>query len=252
MPFAGYKDFEDCKNKNKDKDTPDAYCGYIKNQVEGGAKKEEALDNPEHEAFHLEEGIKRMEEEEKFKSANSVMNLALKSEDEKILEEEIAKLEEELKPKSATSVMNLALKHDYPEDKVNIQYHQKAKEPDEDKEVLKEASVFVETLKATVDEVTLMAKDQGWDSTSGVSDKVAPTEPTYKLPVSGEDVNVALKEFGGMPVKVNWFNTTLAELKDIVKDANSFFEEAGWNSKEVVKEYNEHKKHWGKDYTAGT
>jgi hypothetical protein len=253
MPFADYKDFADCVAKNKDKDTPDAYCGYIKNQVEGGKKKEEVcMECAEHEQYHLEEGIKKMEEETKFGSANSVMNLALKSEDEKILEEEIAKLEEELKPKSATSVMNLALKHDYPEDKVEIHYSQKAKEPED--ETLKEASAFVTTLKATVDEITLMAKDQGWASTSGVSDKVEPTEPTYKLEVTGEDVDVAVKQAkgGGTVVQVNWFNTVMAELKDIVSDANTFFEDAGWNSREVVKEYNEHKKHWGKDYTAGT
>jgi hypothetical protein len=99
-----------------------------------------------------------------------------------------------------------------------------------------------------------MAKDQGWASTSGVSDKVEPTEPTYKLEVTGEDVDVAVKQAkgGGTVVQVNWFNTVMAELKDIVSDANTFFEDAGWNSREVVKEYNEHKKHWGKDYTAGT
>lgn len=34
-PFAGYKDFHDCVKKNQDKRNPEAYCGTIKNQVEG-------------------------------------------------------------------------------------------------------------------------------------------------------------------------------------------------------------------------
>ncbi len=33
-PFAGYKDFEDCVNRNKDKSNPEAYCGAIKYKVE--------------------------------------------------------------------------------------------------------------------------------------------------------------------------------------------------------------------------
>ena len=34
MPFADYKDFADCVAKNQDKDNPEAYCGFIKHQVE--------------------------------------------------------------------------------------------------------------------------------------------------------------------------------------------------------------------------
>lgn len=34
-PFAGYDDFADCVSKNQDKDNPEAYCGAIKNKVEG-------------------------------------------------------------------------------------------------------------------------------------------------------------------------------------------------------------------------
>jgi hypothetical protein len=34
-PFAGYKDFAACVAANQDKDSPDAYCGKIKHQVEG-------------------------------------------------------------------------------------------------------------------------------------------------------------------------------------------------------------------------
>lgn len=37
MPFAGYKDFEDCKSKNRDKRDPDAYCGSIKHNTEDKA-----------------------------------------------------------------------------------------------------------------------------------------------------------------------------------------------------------------------
>ena len=60
MPMGEYKNFADCEAKNKSKDDPGAYCGYIKNQIEGsGKKKEEALSNRyEHEAFHLEEDVK--------------------------------------------------------------------------------------------------------------------------------------------------------------------------------------------------
>lgn len=34
MPFAGYKDFADCENQNKDKGDTGAYCGAIQNKVE--------------------------------------------------------------------------------------------------------------------------------------------------------------------------------------------------------------------------
>lgn len=34
-PFAGYDDFEDCTEKNSDKDDPDAYCGEVKHRTEG-------------------------------------------------------------------------------------------------------------------------------------------------------------------------------------------------------------------------
>lgn len=35
MPFAGYKDFEECVRKNSDKSDPKAYCGSIKAATEG-------------------------------------------------------------------------------------------------------------------------------------------------------------------------------------------------------------------------
>ena len=35
MPFAGYKDFQDCVNKNKDKKNPKGYCATIMRKVEG-------------------------------------------------------------------------------------------------------------------------------------------------------------------------------------------------------------------------
>ena len=34
-PFAGYKDFSDCVNKNKDKKTPEAFCAYLHHKVTG-------------------------------------------------------------------------------------------------------------------------------------------------------------------------------------------------------------------------
>lgn len=36
MPFAGYKDFDDCVAKNRDKRDPKAYCATIMRQVEEG------------------------------------------------------------------------------------------------------------------------------------------------------------------------------------------------------------------------
>ncbi len=38
MPFGPYKSFADCVAKNKDKGNAAAYCGAIKNQVEGKSK----------------------------------------------------------------------------------------------------------------------------------------------------------------------------------------------------------------------
>ena len=34
MPFGDYKDWDDCISKNKDKDNPEKYCGYIKHKIE--------------------------------------------------------------------------------------------------------------------------------------------------------------------------------------------------------------------------
>lgn len=35
MPMGQYKNWDDCISKNKDKNNPEAYCGYIKNKIEG-------------------------------------------------------------------------------------------------------------------------------------------------------------------------------------------------------------------------
>lgn len=37
MPFGGYKDFDECEDKNKDKQDPGAYCGEIKHRTEDKA-----------------------------------------------------------------------------------------------------------------------------------------------------------------------------------------------------------------------
>lgn len=37
MPFAGYQDFEDCVNKNRDKENPEAYCAAIEQRVREGS-----------------------------------------------------------------------------------------------------------------------------------------------------------------------------------------------------------------------
>lgn len=39
MPFAGYKDFSACVAANLDKRDPEAYCGKIKHQIEGGDRR---------------------------------------------------------------------------------------------------------------------------------------------------------------------------------------------------------------------
>ena len=41
-PFAGYEDFASCVRANSDKDSPDAYCGYIKHKVEDKGKSKES------------------------------------------------------------------------------------------------------------------------------------------------------------------------------------------------------------------
>ena len=203
---------------------------------------------------HYEEEVKRMEEEVSPRSAGSVMNLALKKSEEdeeevKKLEEEIGKMEaEEEERRKRHTAGEKHLKNRMPMGAPESEISGKNEE-----EILKEASIFITTLKATVDDIdTLMAKDEGWASNSGVSDKVAPSEPTYTQKVSGENVAVAVEQSPGFSVKVNWFNTAMAELKLIVDDADKFMQDAGWNSKEVVKEYKEHKSKWGKDYSAGT
>ena len=38
VPFAGYKDFDECVKKNQDKSDPKAYCGAIKAKAENGGK----------------------------------------------------------------------------------------------------------------------------------------------------------------------------------------------------------------------
>lgn len=45
MPFAEYKNFQDCVSKNKDKSNPQAYCGSIKAKTEGTAKHADVSDN---------------------------------------------------------------------------------------------------------------------------------------------------------------------------------------------------------------
>jgi hypothetical protein len=37
MPFGKYKDFDDCVNKNQDKQDPEAYCATIQRQIEGAS-----------------------------------------------------------------------------------------------------------------------------------------------------------------------------------------------------------------------
>ena len=34
-PFAGFRDFQDCVNKNKDKKSPEAFCAYLHHKATG-------------------------------------------------------------------------------------------------------------------------------------------------------------------------------------------------------------------------
>jgi hypothetical protein len=242
MPFAGYTNFADCVSKNKSKRSPDAYCGYIKNQVEGGKKEEECLESPEHEAYHLEEEIKRMEEE-----AGAYVDIcpmhqkpyANHSQSEKMQDsgtsapEELPRYEETDRQSRMPKGVRHTLERMGPEEW--------APEP----ELEKAKAEFLDTLKATIDAVTLVAKDVGYHD---VSEKVSPTPSTYMQELHDGMADVFVKQSKGFGVEVNWFNATLDELRDIVKDADKFFIDSGWNSKETVKEYEKHKKKWGKDF----
>jgi hypothetical protein len=71
-PFAEYKDFADCVEKNKDKGDPEAYCGHIRHQVE---KFDNAM-----EANNSEDGkngkmrTNNDEESEAFKSKETIFD----------------------------------------------------------------------------------------------------------------------------------------------------------------------------------
>ena len=236
MPFGEFKHFKDCVSKNKSKDDPSAYCGYIKNQIEGGKKKEEVMDFPEHELFHLEETVKREEGEvcpHGYGDYGSLCPICDK-EYVKQLEKRMGHGEEaDRQTRLPKGVQHTIKRMGGPE------------EWTPESEIEKATGEFLNTLKATIDEVTLMAKDTGY---MGVSDKVSPTPPVYSFPVSGELVDTVVHNVKGFDVQTNFFNQTMAELKDIVKDADKFFVDAGWNSKETVKEYAKHMKKNGKDW----
>ena len=102
---------------------------------------------------------------------------------------------------------------------------------------------FMTDLKATVDLVTLMAKDSDWPNNP--NSKAIPTTPVSVEVKQQMAKAEGVKDPNGFNVQINWFNQSIAELQDIVKSANKFFGEAGWNSKYVVKEYEAHKKKWG-------
>jgi hypothetical protein len=57
MPFAGYKDFDECVRKNSDKSDPKAYCGTIKHAVESW---DDDM-NPKLQQFHVHEQVGTIE-----------------------------------------------------------------------------------------------------------------------------------------------------------------------------------------------
>jgi hypothetical protein len=249
-----YSNFADCERKNKGKvsDTG-AYCGYIKHQIEGGKKKEEALGNRyEHEAYHLEEDIRK---EEVGPRGGVARQSVERDKTCPICGKEMQPLGDDpfllwcsncdVEPRKdearrpSTREKHMAQ---------NLGYSGKefsgiegAPEPE-----LERAKVdFLSTLKATIDTMTLMAKDTDWPNNP--NSKVFPTTPV-SVDVKQQMADVFVKQAKGFNVETNWFNASLEELQDIVKSANKFFEEAGWNSKFVTTEYKKHAKKWGRDF----
>jgi hypothetical protein len=269
MPFAGYKDFAECVRQNQQADDPNAYCGYIKHQVEGGKKKEEALNEcPEcHEAYHLEEAVKQMEEEVRVYDKEGK---PYEWEGGKLTPVEEPEKKVEVNPYKCDYCTLTFPSYETKAQHVGTDHPDKMKTEEEsdrqtrlpkgvrhtiermgsedwapEPEIEKAKAEFLKNLTATIDTLTLLAKDAGY---MAVSEKVIPTEPVYMYEVKQPMADVFMKEVKGFGMEVNWFNETLSELQDIVKSANKFFIDAGWNSKETVKEYEKHAKKWGKDF----
>jgi hypothetical protein len=59
MPFAGYKNFQDCLNKNQNKGDPEAYCGHIKHKVEDSEEDSDEESCKKHDIFEIVEKIKK-------------------------------------------------------------------------------------------------------------------------------------------------------------------------------------------------
>ncbi|MFA5406915.1 MAG: hypothetical protein WC307_06185 [Candidatus Nanoarchaeia archaeon] len=45
MPFSNYESFQDCVNKNRDKENPEAYCGYIEHLIKQRRTEKELNDD---------------------------------------------------------------------------------------------------------------------------------------------------------------------------------------------------------------
>jgi len=87
--FAGFKDFADCVSQNQDKNNPDAFCGFLQNQVEK-AEKEYSVDEEEKskqtkKSSTLPSGSENAENFIKNKDSNILM-----TDNKKIGEEEMA------------------------------------------------------------------------------------------------------------------------------------------------------------------
>jgi predicted RNA-binding Zn-ribbon protein involved in translation (DUF1610 family) len=238
--MGDYTDFADCVSKNKSKDDPKAYCGYIKNQIEGGKKKEECLEATEHEAYHLEEEVKKLESLATCPNCGSSVAPSPEAPGPGGFYtcDKCGKLYKKTEETDRQTRLPKGVRHTVE--------RMGGEDWTPESEIEKAKAEFLNTLKATIDEMTLMAKDVGY---SNVSEKTSPTPSTYMYEVKQPMADVFVKQAKGFGVEVNWFNTTMDELQDIVKSANKFFTDAGWNSKETVKEYEKHAKKWGKDFT---
>ncbi len=129
-PFAGYKNFEDCVNQNKDKKDPEGYCAVIMRKVEG---KNKDTDDKNKEN-NLTENINNLSQESEKTEKYLNINFQKKDMEEKQItkEEEILKGLDEIK--ELLKEFLKAKKQEEPEEEKKPE----EKKPEEEKKVKKE------------------------------------------------------------------------------------------------------------------
>jgi hypothetical protein len=264
MPMGQYSNFADCVAKNKSKDDPNAYCGYIKHQIEDkGKKKEECLMEEGHEAYHLEEEIKKGEEEMGATEAIGLTKDSIEPGSREVggtgnplaapvfpgkevdvigWEEEVRKVEEELTKLEEEEIGRSAR---VPKGVRHIRERMGDDEwtPIPDASDKAEAKAFLNTLDATIHDLeTLVATAEGKQPSGygSPTTAVSPTDVFFKVNVKDQALaDIVVKQAGnGLEVQTDWFDSVLDELADIRASAQKFMIESGFNSKDTVKEYN--------------